>query len=64
VITPFLRNGAWLTQERVVAYSWMAVTLYALAAAVVVLTSDGVLDAMGRPLGTDFAGVWKRGSTR
>jgi alpha-1,2-mannosyltransferase len=58
----FLREGTWLTGERVVAYATMAVVLYALGAVLVILTAQGVLDAAGRPVGTDFTGVWTAGA--
>ena len=57
-----LRSGAWLTRERV-----RLVALAVLAASVIgtgflLVTSDGLNDRLGRPLGTDFANVYAAGS--
>ncbi len=56
-----LRNGDWLTAERIRLVCIMLVAGYALAMAVLFATSDGRLDRMGRPLGTDFSQVWVAG---
>lgn len=56
-----LASGGWLTRARVVRVA----TLFALAslASLVWLAAGahGTLDAMGRPLGTDFSNVWTAG---
>jgi alpha-1,2-mannosyltransferase len=56
-----LRNGAWLTRDRMrlVALAMLAVSL--LGAALLIATSDGLLDLFGRPLGTDFGGIYAAG---
>ena len=57
-----LASGDWLTRERVVRIAAIAGIV-----SLVVLTwlfgwSQGTLDALGRPLGTDFSNVWTAGS--
>src|SRR6185312_15835124 len=56
------RSGAWLTRERV-----RLIALAVLAASVIgclylVVTAHGVIDTLGRPLGTDFSNVYAAGS--
>lgn len=57
-----LRNGAWLTRERVrlVAFALLAASTIGLA--FLVVTSDGRNDRYGRPLGTDFSNVYAAGT--
>lgn len=56
-----LANGRWLTHERVRRIA----ALFALASfasiAFILLTSNGTIDRVGRPLGTDFSNVWTAG---
>lgn len=56
-----LAEGEWLTRERVVRIA----VLFALASAASLVwlfaTAHGTLDALGRPLGTDFSNVWTAG---
>jgi hypothetical protein len=56
-----IASGDWLTHERVT----RVVMLFALASLSAILwlaaTSVGTLDALGRPLGTDFSNVWTAG---
>src|SRR5664279_247889 len=56
-----LRSGAWLTRERMrmVALAMLGVSL--IGAALLIATSDGRLDWLGRPLGTDFGGIYAAG---
>lgn len=56
-----LRNGSWLTRERIRAVALMLAAGYALMIALMLATSDGRLDRAGRPLGTDFSQVWVAG---
>lgn len=56
-----LREGLWITRERVRMICLMLVAGYALVFAALFVTSDGRLDRMGRPLGTDFSQVWVAG---
>lgn len=57
-----LRTGAWLTRERVklVVFGLLAASL--IATVYVVVTSDGLNDRFGRPLGTDFSNVYAAGT--
>ena len=56
-----LASGDWLTRERVVRIAAIA-GLVSLALLVwLFATSQGTLDARGRPLGTDFSNVWAAG---
>ncbi len=57
-----LASGDWMTRERVV-----RIAVIAGLGSLIVLTwlfgwSQGTLDALGRPLGTDFSNVWTAGS--
>jgi alpha-1,2-mannosyltransferase len=56
-----LRSGAWLTRQRMrlVGLAMLAASLIGLIA--LVATSDGLNDRFGRPLGTDFAGIYTAG---
>jgi hypothetical protein len=57
-----LRDGNWLTRERIrlVAAACLALTLIALAA--IALTAKGLNDYKGRPIGTDFASFYAAGA--
>jgi hypothetical protein len=57
-----LRNGAWLTRERLrlVAFTMLAASV--IGAGFLIATSDGLNDRFGRPLGTDFSNVYAAGT--
>ena len=57
-----LRSGAWLTRERIrlVALAMLAASV--IGAGFLIVTSDGLNDRFGRPLGTDFSNVYAAGS--
>lgn len=57
-----LRSGEWVTRQRIIVYSciMLAVTLGCLVA--LGLGSNGLNDARGRPLGTDFSNVYAAGT--
>jgi hypothetical protein len=57
-----LRSGSWLTPKRLRVYPALLLSFQAAAILVLVVTSDGHHDLLGRPLGTDFAQVWVAGS--
>jgi hypothetical protein len=57
-----LRSGAWLTRERVRLVAIAVLAASALGFAWLAATSDGLSDARGRPLGTDFANVYAAGT--
>ena len=56
-----LRDGSWVTRQRILVYSiiLLCVTLGCIAA--LLFGSDGLNDAQGRPLGTDFSNVYAAG---
>jgi alpha-1,2-mannosyltransferase len=56
-----LRSGSFVTRERMRAYSMLLVIAYAVTAIALLVTADGIVDAAGRPLGTDFANVYAAG---
>ena len=56
-----LRSGAWLTRPRLVAYSQLLLAAYVILILVGLLTATGPMDALRRPLGTDFSQVWAAG---
>src|SRR6185312_905464 len=57
-----LRSGNWLTRERarVCAIALLAASVIGLGWLIV--TSDGLNDRLGRPLGTDFSNVYAAGT--
>lgn len=57
-----MRFDAAVTPERVRSYGMLFVAVTLLTLLATALTSHGNLDAMNRPLGTDFAGVWSAGT--
>ena len=57
-----LREGTWLTAERLRVYSLMFVAAYALGTLVWFGTAHGLLDWKNRPLGSDFAQVYASGT--
>ena len=61
-LAELLRSGDWLTRERVrlVAVALLAASLLGLT--FLVVTSDGLSDRSGRPLGTDFSNVYAAGT--
>lgn len=56
-----LRSGSWLTADRLRVYPAMIGAALALAVLALAATSHGAVDAFGRPLGTDFSGIWVAG---
>src|SRR5487761_917916 len=61
-VREMLRNGEWLTRERIRLVA--AILLIASAAGLLflVVTAHGDVDIKGRPLGTDFADVYSAGT--
>jgi alpha-1,2-mannosyltransferase len=57
-----LRTGAWLTPERIRLVAIMFLAGYLLAIGYLIATATGSVDAMGRPLGTDFSNVYAAGT--
>jgi hypothetical protein len=57
-----LRTGAWLTRERVRLIAIALLVAFAMGAAFLIATSNGLNDRFGRPLGTDFSNVYAAGT--
>lgn len=57
-----VRNGDWLTAERLTVYPRLLFLAFVCAAVWLVATSHNRIDSFGRPLGTDFSQVWVAGS--
>jgi hypothetical protein len=57
-----IENGAWLTLERVRAYSLIVLALGVLGFAGWIAVSDGAIDRNGKPIGTDFSSFYAAGS--
>jgi alpha-1,2-mannosyltransferase len=57
-----LRTGHWLTRERMQLWGLAVLAASALGFIFLVVTSDGLNDYQGRPLGTDFANVYAAGT--
>jgi alpha-1,2-mannosyltransferase len=56
-----LRDAAWLNSTRMRDYALMLLLGYAICVAVLYMTSNGLVDRSGKPLGSDFANVWTAG---
>ena len=56
-----LASGSWLTRERVRAVGWLCLLVWAALLLFLLTSANGTLDRWGRPLGTDFSGVWTAG---
>jgi hypothetical protein len=57
-----LRSGAWLTRERIRLVGFALLAAMLIGAGVLIATSDGLNDRLGRPLGTDFSNVYAAGT--
>lgn len=57
-----LRDGRWLSRERIRLWSLAVLAASALGFVFLVVTSDGRNDYQGRPLGTDFSNVYAAGT--
>ncbi len=53
-----LRNGSWLTPERLRVYPAIFLVVWLAVAGFWVATAEGVIDRTGKVLGTDFLNVW------
>jgi alpha-1,2-mannosyltransferase len=56
-----LRSGSFVTLRRMRAYSFLLLIAYAAAVVGLLATAHGIVDAAGRPIGTDFANVYAAG---
>lgn len=57
-----LRSGAWLTRERIRLVAMAVLVAAAIGAVFLIVTSNGLSDRFGRPLGTDFSNVYAAGT--
>ena len=57
-----LRDGRWLSRERIRLWALAVLAASAIGFAFLVVTSDGRNDYQGRPLGTDFSNVYAAGT--
>jgi hypothetical protein len=57
-----LRDGRWLTRERVRLVALALLVAFAAGLVFLAVTSDGLNDRLGRPLGTDFSNVYAAGT--
>lgn len=57
-----LRDGAWVTPARIRVYSGLLVAMTLMVMGWLGFTAHGVMDAKGRPLGTDFSNIYAAGS--
>ncbi len=57
-----MRSGDWVTRERVRLVAIGLLIAYAAGLAYLAATANGLNDASGRPLGTDFANVYAAGT--
>ncbi len=56
-----IKSGDWLTRERGIRVAVIAGLVSLAILGYLLATSNGTLDARGRPLGTDFSQVWTAG---
>jgi hypothetical protein len=56
-----LATGDWLDGARARRIAWVMLGATALLLLLMLLTGNGTLDAQGRPIGTDFSGVYAAG---
>ncbi len=54
-------NGAWLTLQRLRAYSLIFLAVSGIAIGAMFVTAKGLVDYQGRPVGTDFSNVYAAG---
>jgi hypothetical protein len=62
-VIDLLRTGAWLTLDRIRAYSTVLLIGYAVTFIVLFATAHGNNDMFGRPIGTDFSVVYVAGKS-
>ncbi|QCK88281.1 DUF2029 domain-containing protein [Phreatobacter aquaticus] len=56
-----IRSGDWLTPERARVYAAMIAVIGACGLLFIWMTGGAVTDRFGRPIGTDFSGIWTAG---
>lgn len=61
-VLDIVRTGDWLMYERARRIAVALICAYGIAVGYLVLTANGPVDALGRPLGTDFSNVYAAGT--
>jgi alpha-1,2-mannosyltransferase len=54
----WLRDAAWLSRRRAIAYSKIAVFAFAIIASAWIYAGDRLIDPRGKPVGADFVSFW------
>src|ERR1700688_3577498 len=62
VMLDMMRSGDWVTRERMRLVGYGLLIAYAAGLAYLFGTANGLNDAIGRPLGTDFSNVYAAGT--
>ncbi len=57
-ILDFFRQAPWLTRRRLVAYPKLFLVVYAVSSIVWLMSSKGLIDPAGHPIGADFIDPW------
>jgi alpha-1,2-mannosyltransferase len=57
-----MRDGQWLTRERIRLWALAVLAASVIGLGFLLVTSDGLNDYQGRPLGTDFSNVYAAGT--
>jgi alpha-1,2-mannosyltransferase len=57
-----LRSGDWLTRERMRLWGTAVLAASAVGLLFLIVTSNGLIDFLGRPLGSDFSNVYAAGT--
>ena len=61
-VRDMLRSGAWLTRERIRLVAALVLIASITGFLYLLVTANGLIDAQGRPLGTDFSNVYAAGT--
>ena len=56
-----IKSGAWLTSERLRAYTLILLAVSLAGMVIWIALADGLIDRNGKPIGTDFSNVWAAG---
>lgn len=57
-----LRDGDWVTPQRIRVWAWAALVASLAGLGYLLVGSNGLIDTLGRPLGTDFSNVYAAGT--
>lgn len=61
-VRTLLRSGAWLTRERIRVVTVALLVAFGAGYVFLTVTANGLIDQLGRPLGTDFSNVYAAGT--